>query len=61
MIEQVKLKDLENTYLMLTETNQFFILGLVEGLKHAQGNTNSKSLAKKELKNYKNHNIFDIC
>ena len=37
MIEQKKSKYLENTFLKLTETNQFFILGLVEGLKHSQG------------------------
>jgi len=49
MVEQIKLKHLENTFLKLTETNQFFILGLVEGLKNAQGNTNGKLLIKKDV------------
>jgi len=52
MIKQFKLKHLQCAFLKLTEDNMFYILGLVEGLKHAQGERNGKSLVKKEVTNY---------
>jgi len=52
MIEPIKIRHLEDTFLNLTETNQFYIIGLVEGLKYAQGNTNGKLLVKKEIIKY---------
>ncbi|MCL2442873.1 MAG: hypothetical protein FWD13_05335 [Treponema sp.] len=37
MIEQLKLDHIQNTFPKLTETNQYYVLGLIEGLKYAQG------------------------
>lgn len=40
------LEKLQCTFPKLTEINQFYILGLVEGLKHAQGTGNEKPMVK---------------
>jgi len=61
MIEQVKIKHLQCAFLKLTEANMFYILGLVEGLKCAQGEREGKSLAKKEITNYIEHGINSTC
>jgi len=44
-----QLEKLRCAFPKLTEANQFYILGLVEGLKHAQGKCSGKSLVKKEI------------
>ena len=61
MIEQIKLKHLEITFLKLTETNQFYILGLVEGLKHSQGKCSGKPLVKKEVIKYTECDKNNVC
>jgi len=45
-VDNAKLKKLHCTFPNLTEDNQYFILGLAEGLKHAQGMGKSKQMLK---------------
>ena len=45
----------------LTEINQVYILGLVEGLKRAQGKTSGKSLVKKEAIKYTECEANNVC
>jgi len=47
-VDKMKLKKLHCTFPKLTETNQFFVLGLAEGLKHAQVTSKGKQTVKKE-------------
>jgi len=56
-----QLKKLRCVFPKLTEINQVYILGLVEGLKCAQGKNNGISLVKKEVVNCFKHDINDIC
>jgi len=37
MLERLKLSHLQYAFAKLTENNQFYVLGIAEGLKHAQG------------------------
>lgn len=37
MINQLNLEHLQSAFPKLTEANQHYVLGLAEGLKHAQG------------------------
>jgi len=46
MIEQLKLKHLQCAFLKLTEVNQFFILGFIEGLMVTQNKCDRKLIAK---------------
>jgi len=42
---------LHNNFPKLTDNNQNFIIGLIEGLKHAQSNKNNKEKQLKTLDN----------
>ena len=44
---------LKYSFLKLTESNQVYILGIVEGLRHAQNKDDGKLIVKKELIKYK--------
>lgn len=46
MTEHIKLGHLQCAFMKLTEASQIYILGLVEGLRHAQGTSNGKSPVK---------------
>ncbi|MCL2720536.1 MAG: hypothetical protein FWD47_04260 [Treponema sp.] len=46
MIEQFKLAHLQCSFPKLTETNQHYVLGLVEGLKHSQVTNREKQVQK---------------
>jgi len=46
IINQVKIERLQCTFPKLTETNQYYVIGLVEGLKHAQVNRKEKQMLK---------------
>jgi hypothetical protein len=56
-----KSEKLQCTFVKLSEDNQLYIIGLVEGLKYAQGNTNGKLLVKKEVIKYIERDLNDIC
>jgi len=46
MIEQLKLRHLQYAFLKLTEVNQFFILGFIEGLMVTQSKCERKLITK---------------
>ncbi|MCL2808871.1 MAG: hypothetical protein FWD24_02260 [Treponema sp.] len=46
IINQVKIERLQFSFSKLTETNQHYVIGLVEGLKHAQVNRKEKQILK---------------
>jgi len=52
-------KKLHYTFLRLTEFNQVYILGLMEGLKHAQFKGDGKLILKKEFTKHEEHKKND--
>jgi len=46
MTKHLKVKYLQCSFLKLSETNQFYVLGLAEGIKHMQGKEGDKCLVK---------------
>jgi len=57
----IRLKKFRCVFPNLTEINQVYILGLVEGLKRAQGKTSGKSLVKKEAIKYTECEANNVC
>ena len=56
-----KSEKLQCTFVKLSEDNQLYIIGLVEGLKYAQGNRNGKLLVKKEVIKFKECDKNNVC
>jgi len=61
MNNEIKLSHLQCSFPRLTDKNQQYVIGLVEGLKYAQGNANGKVLVKKEVIKFKECNKNDVC
>jgi len=56
-----KSEKLQCTFVKLSEDNQLYVIGLVEGLKHAQGNTNGKLLIKKDVIKFLECDKNNVC
>jgi len=60
VLEQVKLEHLQVFFPRLTESNQQYVLGLVEGLKYAQGRCDQQgSFIKYKPSPYKAGNLLN--
>ncbi|MCL2802117.1 MAG: hypothetical protein FWD28_10200 [Treponema sp.] len=61
MIKQLKLMRLQCSFPRLTEINQFYVLGLAEGLKHAQGKDGEKAMVKMPDNSIRENRLFIIA
>ena len=61
MAKQLKLMRLQCSFPRLTEINQFYVLGLAEGLKYAQGKDGEKSMVKMPNNSIGENRLFIIA